>query len=251
MIFSFDNMRQDATKAMDTPLFVHFQNKAAPFMYAENFIQFHHIPTLTEFTDTFAYLKAEQQLNGQGFIKFVWPEDHEIPQDIISYLGSHDFNLEVLECYAITPESFTPTSEIERQAIAIDWARNTNRNGYLTVSAIADKEVSEDFAAQKQPITVKKFQLADFNPIVAIVEEQVVGSIDLYMTEETIEIDSFYVLPSFRRKGVGTALQEFALAQADGRTILLVADASDTAREMYNRQNYTYMSFRYELLKLF
>jgi hypothetical protein len=38
---------------------------------------------------------------------------------------------------------------------------------------------------------------------------------------------------------------------ADGKTVLLVADAADTAREMYNRQNYTYISFRYELLKVF
>lgn len=200
--------------------------------------------------DAFAYLRAEQQQNGQGFIKFVWPEDHEIPQAIISYLGSHDFSLEVLECYAIKPERFTPTSKKEKQAILIDWARNTNRNGYLAVSAIADKEVSEDFAAQKQVITVNKFWLADFNPIIAMVEGQVAGSIDLYMTEETIEIDSLYVLPSFRRKGVGTALEEFVMDHADGRSILLVADASDTAREMYNRQNYAYMPFRYELLKL-
>lgn len=38
MVFSFDNIRQDALKVKDTPLFVHFQNKAAPFMYAEKFI---------------------------------------------------------------------------------------------------------------------------------------------------------------------------------------------------------------------
>lgn len=169
--------------------------------------------------DTFAYLRAEQQQNGQGFIKFVWPEDHEIPQAIISYLGSHDFSLEVLECYAIKPGRFTPTSKKEKQAISIDWARNTNRNGYLV----------------------------DFNPIIAMVEGQVAGSIDLYITGETIEIDSLYVLPSFRRKGVGTALEEFVMDHADGRSILLVAD---TAREMYNRQNYAYVSFRYKLLKL-
>lgn len=250
MIFSFDNIQQCATKALVTPLFTHFQNNAAPFMYAENFIQFHQVPTLADFIDALAYLKSNHAQNGQRFIKVVWPEDHEIPQDIISHLGSNDFSLDVLELYAATPETFIPTREASPRSIQVDWVKDTNRDGYLTVSASGAREVSEAFAEQKLPITLKKFTSAGFHPIVAVVEGQAAGSIDLYITDDTIEIDSFYVLPSFRRKGIGTALQEFVMAHADGRTVLLVADASDTAREMYNRQNYTYLSFRYELLKL-
>ena len=61
MIFSFDNIQHCATKAMVTPLFTHFQNKAAPFMYAENFIQFHQVPTLADFIDALAYLKDQSR----------------------------------------------------------------------------------------------------------------------------------------------------------------------------------------------
>jgi len=85
---------------------------------------------------------------------------------------------------------------------------------------------------------------------VAIRSGEAVGSIDLYLKEDSIEIDNFYVAKNHRGKGIGTALQQFVMEHADGKTVLLVADAADTAREMYNRQNYAYVSFRYEFLKI-
>jgi ribosomal protein S18 acetylase RimI-like enzyme len=103
----------------------------------------------------------------------------------------------------------------------------------------------------QQPYTQAKFENPAFRPIVALCSDEAVGSIDLYLKEDSIEIDNFYVAIDSRCKGIGTALQQFVMEHADGKTVLLVADAADTAREMYNRQNYTYISFRYELLKVF
>ena len=115
---------------------------------------------------------------------------HEIPQDIISHLGSQNFSLDVLELYAATPETFTPTREARTRWIQVDWVKDTNRDGYLTVSAQPLREVSEEFAEQKLPMTLKKFTSAGFHPIVAVVDGQAAGSIDLYLTDDTIEIDT-------------------------------------------------------------
>ncbi|PTQ81812.1 acetyltransferase (GNAT) family protein [Trichococcus patagoniensis] len=251
MTFSFKDIEHSKTVVNDTPLYTHCRNEKALFMHVENYLDFHRVPTFAEFMEAESYLKSEQQKNGQDFIKFIWPEDCEIPQPIISYLGSNDFSLDVLELYAAPPGIFVPTRTEMPSDVKVDWVNADNRDAYLALSAQADKEVSEEFAKQKQPYTQAKFDNPAFRPIVAICSDAAVGSIDLYLKEDSIEIDNFYVDADARHKGIGTALQNFVMDNAEGKTVLLVADAADTAREMYNRQNYTYVSFRYELLKVF
>jgi len=252
MTFSFKDIEHCKSVAKKTSLYTQYRNEEALFMHIENYVIFHRIPTFAEFVETETYLKSEHQKYGQDFIKFIWPEDCEIPQPIISYLGSNDFSLDVLELYAAPPGTFVPTRINETPSdVKVEWVNANNRNAYLALSARADKGVSEEFAKQKQPYTQAKFDNPAFRPLVAMGSGEAVGSLDLYLKEDSIEIDNFYVGRDSRCKGTGTALQQFVMEHADGKTVLLVADAADTAREMYNRQNYTYVSFRYELLKIF
>ncbi len=250
MTFSFKDIEHSKSIVKETSLYTHHRNEAALFMHIENYIIFHRVPTFAEFVETEAYLKSEHQKNSQDFIKFIWPEDCEIPQPIISYLGSNDFSLDVLELYAAPPGTFVPTRIKTPSNVKVEWVNAGNRSAYLALSARSDKQVSEAFAEQKQPYTKAKFDNPAFCPIVALRSEEAVGSIDLYLKADSIEIDNFYVASDSRGKGIGTALQQFVMEHAAGKTVLLVADAADTAREMYNRQNYTYISFRYELLKV-
>lgn len=252
MTFSFKDIEHSKSIVKETALYTHHRNEKALFMHVENYVIFHRVPTFAEFVETEAYLKSEHQKYGQDFIKFIWPEDCEIPQSIISYLGSNGFSLDVLELYAASPGTFVPTrSDKKPSDVRVEWVNADNRDAYLTLSTQADKEISAEFAVQKQPYTLAKFANPAFRPIVALCSDEAVGSIDLYLKADSIEIDNFYVGIDSRCKGIGTALQQFVMEHADGKTVLLVADAADTAREMYNRQNYTYISFRYELLKIF
>nr|WP_321292840.1 GNAT family N-acetyltransferase [uncultured Trichococcus sp.] len=251
MTFSFKDIEHSKSVVKETSLYTHYHNQTALFMYIENYVIFHRVPTFAEFIEAEAYLKSEHQKYNQDFIKFIWPEDCEIPQPIISYLGSNDFSLDVLELYAAPPGTFVPTRTETPSDIKVEWVNADNRNAYLALSALSDKAVSAEFAEQKQPYTQAKFDNPAFCPIMAICSDEAVGSIDLYLKEDSIEIDNFHVAVTSRGKGIGTALQLFVMEHADGKTVLLVADAADTAREMYNRQNYTYISFRYELLKIF
>lgn len=250
MIFSFKDIEHSKSIARETSLYTHHRNEKALFMHVENYVIFHRVPSFAEFVETEAYLESEHQKYGQNFIKFIWPEDCEIPQPIISYLGSNGFNLEVLELYAAPPGTFVPTSTETPPNVQVEWVNADKRDAYLTLSTQADKEINAEFAEQKHPYTLAKFANPAFRPIVAIRSGEAVGSIDLYLKEDSIEIDNFHVAPAARRIGIGTALQQFVMDHAEGKTVLLVADAADMAREMYNRQNYTYISFRYELLKI-
>ena len=72
---------------------------------------------------------------------------------------------------------------------------------------------------------------------------------DLIKSENTIEIDGFGVLPEYQRQGIGQAMQSFVATVANNRTIILVADGEDTAKDMYLNQGYVYISYSYNILK--
>ena len=69
------------------------------------------------------------------------------------------------------------------------------------------------------------------------------------LTNDTVEIDELSISESYQKKGVGSHLQRFAMDQYPHKMIILVADGEDTPREMYQKQQYHYFGFQYEVLK--
>ncbi len=54
-----------------------------------------------------------------------------------------------------------------------------------------------------------------------------------------------------RRLGIGSQMQSFVANYAKGKSVILVADGEDTAKDMYKAQGYQYGGFQYEALKEF
>ena len=76
------------------------------------------------------------------------------------------------------------------------------------------------------------------------------GAVDVIIAEETAEIDGLSVKEAFQKKGIGSRLQRFVMDTFADKTIILVADGEDTPREMYQKQNYQYLGFQYEIQKV-
>ena len=68
-------------------------------------------------------------------------------------------------------------------------------------------------------------------------------------SEETIEIDSFGVIKEMRGQGIGRAMQGFVANYAKHKPLILIADGEDTAKEMYIKQGYTFISYCYSVIK--
>ncbi|PWZ96493.1 GNAT family N-acetyltransferase, partial [Staphylococcus pseudintermedius] len=86
-------------------------------------------------------------------------------------------------------------------------------------------------------------------PYIAYENAQPVGIMNVIETERTVELDGFAVTEAARGRGVGSRMQAFMGEIARERPVILVADAEDTAREMYMKQGYTFVSFQYSALK--
>ena len=63
--------------------------------------------------------------------------------------------------------------------------------------------------------------------LVAYVDNEPVGTVDVIITDETIEIDSFGVIEQFQRQGIGSTIQAYIGNLANERPVILVVDGED------------------------
>lgn len=88
--------------------------------------------------------------------------------------------------------------------------------------------------------------------LVAYLNNEPIGVVDVIESENYIELDGFGVLEQFRHQGIGSTMQslvgEYALSR-NHKPVILVADGEDTAKDMYAKQGYVYQSFCYQILK--
>ncbi len=103
----------------------------------------------------------------------------------------------------------------------------------------SNREYGEQFARQSANRIIPL--LVDhqfFHYYVAKDGEKLVAMIRVYYHQNRAGIDDFYVLPTYRTKGIGSFLFHFVmneLQQKGIQEVALVADEEDTPKEMYQR----------------
>ena len=61
--------------------------------------------------------------------------------------------------------------------------------------------------------------------------------------------EPFGVLDEYQRQGIGSVMQSFVAQIAKDKTIILIADGEDSAKDMYIKQGYIFISYCYQILK--
>jgi GNAT superfamily N-acetyltransferase len=114
-----------------------------------------------------------------------------------------------------------------------------------------DLQFGTAFAEQKQFLYKKHFHSNNILQLLAYYQGIPAGSVDVILLETTAELSNFIVLPPYQNKGIGSRLQQYVMNQFTDKIVILAADGYDTAREMYQKQNYQYLGYRYEVLKVY
>ncbi|MEO4052257.1 GNAT family N-acetyltransferase [Solibacillus sp. CAU 1738] len=215
--------------------------------YSSNFIEFKKMPTLAQFQEREHTLRDFHKQHGQQHIKFSFPVNEMISDDIKVYLTAANYDIGFLELYAISPSEFPTT---KNSTIDVQLVTNDNIDAFLQLQYDADLKYGETFAKEKQAILHHQFLDGSKHQIIAYYAGIPVGSVEIIEQSETAEIDNLFVVEAFQRKGVGSQIQQFVMEKFQNKTVILVADGEDTAREMYQKQNYVYLGFQYEVLKV-
>ena len=249
MKITFDNIYNAGQVTRDTDLYEHVFYQEMLIMYDSNFIKFKRMPTLAEFKEAEHYLRAFHQENGQKHLKFYFPQDEQLSKELNDYLDDACYAVGFQELYEIKPSNFPAVADDPK--IDIQTVSTENLEAFLKLQYVIDLEFGSNFAEQKQKIHRKKLTDSRYLQVIAYYDGILAGSVDVIIAEETAEIDSFTVLDSYQRKGIGSRMQKYVMDQFMDKTIILVADGEDTPREMYRKQNYQYLGFKYEVQKVF
>ena len=218
-----------------------------PLTYYSNKWVYHEMPAFEQWLQDAETQLQQHHAQGSHHLMFTFPENTELSLAFQDYLEKESYELGLMEMYAIEAEALK--GEIP-DTLKIEWVDGDNLDDYLTIHRTFALQFGEDYADESERTIRKNFQdEQQIKRIVVYYQNQPVGSLDAIETEQTLEIDSFGVIESMRRKGIGRAMQAFVAAHADGKPIILVADGEDTAKDMYIKQGYTFISYRYQILK--
>lgn len=233
----------------ETDLFLHYHTAEMLLYYDGNFLQLKKMPSIPEWERAVRYLREFHLAKGQEHVKILFPEGERLPKELHAHLEGEGYELGRMELYTIKPSHFPAIKE--NQQIKVEVATTENKKSLFELKYEIDSDISEEFARQKQTLHEEHFHNPRFLQLIATFDGNPVGTVDLIISEDTVEIDGLVVLDDYQRRGIGSQLQAFVMRTFAEKLVILVADGDDTPREMYEKQNYLCQGFKYEALKVF
>jgi GNAT superfamily N-acetyltransferase len=246
---TFDNTYHPGIVVFENDLYIHVHHPEMLLAYDNNFLKFKRTPTLFEFMEAEYYLRTFHLKHDQKHVKFYFSQNQQIPDELMAYLLQSQHQIGLLELYSIHPNQFPTVTE--KHEITIQPVTIENIEIYLKLQYEQDQRFGHDYAVQKQGQYKRNFDDENYLQVMAYHNHLPAGSLNVIISQDTAEIDGFTVIESFQKKGIGSMLQRYVMDQFHDKTIILVANGHDTAREMYRRQNYQYQGFRYEVMKVY
>ncbi|MDO5457038.1 MAG: GNAT family N-acetyltransferase [Atopococcus tabaci] len=237
-MYDFKSTYLFSSVVTQTPYFTQYYQAKMPDVRQTNFMSFHFNPILENFQFLESFQKDFHQDTDQSFLRFHWPQDEGIYPEIFSYLHENNYQLGRMELLKINPQDFMMSSS--QPEITITSLNKNNMEDYLNLNYEADLEHGRIYAEQKQIQYQGYLKRPHIQPYLAFHNNHLVASIDLIVLKSSIEINSLYVAPKYRRQGIASALQEKAveIAEEHKSVLILIADAEDTPIDMYEEQGY-------------
>ncbi|MGM9948522.1 MAG: GNAT family N-acetyltransferase [Lysinibacillus sp.] len=246
-VISFEQINQDGCIIGDKELYKQYHTGDMLSRYDSNLVMFKRMPSLLEFKEVEHLLRIHHQQFGQRHLKFKFPANEKISEEVTEHLTSEGYSIGFLELYSIEPHQF---STVKNPSLEVRFVTEEDLDATLELNYMEDLQYGVNFATEKQGYLQRLFTLDDRYFVIAYVEGVPAGFLHLIEQPETVEIDNFFVLSSMQRKGIGGQMQQFVMDNFPEKTIILVADGEDTARDMYRKQNYEYQGFMYDALKV-
>lgn len=246
---TFENIYVVGNVVFENVQYKHIHYPEMLLRYDSNFIEFKRSPSLSEFKGAGIYLRNYHLKKGQKHVKFYFPPNQKLAEELVAYMNEAGYTIGFLELYAIQPKQFPLVKD--NPDIEVHVVMDQNLETFLELQYKHDLELGSEFANQKRELAKRNYQDKNIQQLLAYYKGVPAGSVDVIITKDTAEIDGLVVDDNFQKKGIGSRLQKFVMEKFLDKTIILVADGEDTPREMYRKQNYQYLGFKYHAHKVY
>lgn len=235
----------------DNELFSQYSMPDFPHYYDLNFIQLHFNPTSEEFELLENILMADQVAEMPNHLKFYWPENTGLYVEVLEYLSQEGYELGKLELMHLLPNEFKQSSS--NPNVLIQPVTSATLEAFIAVNFQADLSHGEAFSENKRDFYRKQFSMPDVSFWVAFIEDEPVGSLILVESEHYLEVDNLLTADAWRKQGVASEIlaRVVELADSQQKSVILLADAEDSPREMYLKQGFERISSQIHVLKEF
>lgn len=247
-MISFKDIITDGDILETTNRYIHYQTLHKIIQYDSNKIVYKIMPDLHTFKKDEQMLKALHDQHKQPFLKFVFPENERLEEPLSSYLTYRGYEYSWIELYVVTPQKLLKEPHDDIEVMPTD---EDNIVDFLNISYEFDKKFGTDYAELKVEDNKKQFNSDNPIQVISYYKGKPAGILLMWDNEAYVELDSFTVREPMRRLGIGSQMQSFVANYAKGKSVILVADGEDTAKDMYKAQGYQYGGFQYEALKEF
>lgn len=227
--------------------YTRFLTPRQPLKFDANKWVYHEMPDVLTFKADMMLQQKHHRAQESYHLNFDFPEDTPLSQDMLRFLRASGFELGCIEMYAIEGDILQKLTD---EPIDLKKVTHQTVQDYMNIFNIMGEPYGEDYLKEAGNHIIEQVKLGTnkLDYYVAYDEGAPVGILNLISTCHTLEIDGFAVKPEQQRRGIGTRMQAQVGKFANQRLVILVADAEDTVKDMYVKQGYTYLHFRYSAL---
>lgn len=248
---SFLNLQNFAELLEQNEFFSLYYNEDLPDRYDSNYVLLHYSPTFPEFLviENIQKEYISYGMEQQKHLKFRWPEDTGFMVDLFDYLGQEQYQIgkEVLMC--ALPHSID-IGKIDPE-INCDIINNNQLDDFLTLNYKDDLTVSQDFAEFSKRVYLYQFEQPNTEFLLVTLNNQPVGSLLIHISEDFIEIDHVLTDIDYRKQGIASHMIHFVMNiwNKNEKPLILVADAEDTPKILYEKLGFTIISSQISIEK--
>lgn len=214
-------------------------------MYSNNKIVLDFVPTAEELDileDNFLDYAYDLNL---AYYSFVLPMNQPLAPDLFTSIGEVGYEISLTKLMVLDPADFKATTKAKDtygDRLVLKEVDSSIEQDYFNFNQVFDKAIDDSgqFAAQK--LNYYPWFLAENNTtaLAVYIDDKLVAITDIIRLAHAYEIDNFQVLDDYQRQGIGSLIQQWVCdkALAEGKMVILSADADDTPYDMYVKQGY-------------
>lgn len=231
---SFKDIYTRARATVETDKYVIYQTLKSKLYFSGNYLLMKKTPETVEELDY--YIVACRNFfreKGVDFIHLASQENSTLPRKLKKYLKKEKYSEINLDLYHLEKEYFI---EQEISGYDVEYLQRKDLGRYLEFQYKIDLEsANEEWAEHNQTLLYEEVRSDIIKKLVAKDGEEIIATVNLIVRSDYFELDNLYVAPAYRRKGVAMHLIDFAIRNENKDDVILVADANDTPKYMYEK----------------